>query len=94
MAVLWLDQRGLCGPGSAQLRACAAGPPTALGDGERGGPVDADKETELALCSRHLGEVDLEDDNRVALQRPALWRVASDIRQARDAMAVQAPSQR
>ena len=76
-------------PGSLSVSRC-----NELSDGELGRPVDADEEIELALGSLHLGDVDVEEADGVALELLPLGLVAFDIRQARDAMPLQAPMQR
>ena len=64
-----------------------------LDKGELAGPVDGDKEIELALSGLHLSDVDVEEVDRVGFE-PFLRRpVALDIRQAPDAMALQAAVQ-
>ena len=65
-----------------------------LSDGELGCPVDADEEVELALGRLHLGDVDVKEADGVALELLPLGLVALDIRQARDAVTLQAPMQR
>ena len=65
-----------------------------LGDGELGSAVDSHKEKELALGSLHLGNVDVEEADGVALELLALRLIAFDIRQARDIVPLQAPVQR
>ena len=62
-----------------------------LGDGELGCPVDAYEQVKLAFSGLHLGNIDVEKPNRVALELLPLRLVAFDIRQARDAMSLQAP---
>ncbi len=57
-----------------------------LGDSELGRPVDADEEVKPALGGLHLGNVDVEEADGIALELLALGFVALDIRQARDAM--------
>jgi len=56
--------------------------------------VNADEEVELALCGLNLGDVDVEEADRVALELLALRLVAADVRQARDAMPLQAAVKR
>ena len=50
-----------------------------LGDGELARAVDADEQIELAFGSLHLGNIDVEEANGVALEALALWLVALDI---------------
>jgi len=65
-----------------------------LGDRELGCPVDAHEEVELSLDGLHLGNVDVEEPDGVALELLALGLVAFDIRLARDAVTLQAAMQR
>ena len=64
-----------------------------MSDGELGCLVDADEEVELAFSCLHLGDVDVEEANGVALELLTLGLVAIDIRQPRDAMSLQATMQ-
>ena len=64
-----------------------------FGHGELSGAVDADKEIELIFCRLHLGNIDVEEPNRVALELLTPQLVPLDIRQARDAVPLQAPVQ-
>ncbi len=59
-----------------------------LGNGELAGPVDGHEEIELALSGLHLGNVDVKETDRVALEPLAPRLVPLDIGQARDAMAL------
>lgn len=61
--------------------------------GEFAGPIDGHKEVELPLGGLHLGDVDVKVADRVALELFLGFLVASDIRQARDAVALQAAMQ-
>jgi len=61
-----------------------------LGHRELARAVNADKEIEFALSGLHLGDVNVEEADRVALELLALRLVAADIWQARDAMPLQA----
>ena len=65
-----------------------------LGDRELGCPVDAHEEVELSLDGLHLGNVDVEEPDGVALELLALGLVTLDIRLARDAVTLQAAMQR
>jgi len=65
-----------------------------LGHGERARAVDADEQVKLAFGGLNLGDVDMEEPYGVALELRPFRLVTSDIRQARDAMALQAPVQR
>lgn len=64
-----------------------------LGDGEFGSPVNADEQIELPFAGLHFGDVDVKESDGVALELLALGLVALDIRQARDAMSLQAAMQ-
>ena len=75
-------------PGRLSVSCC-----NELSDGELGSPVDSDEQVELALGSLHLGNVDVEEADGVALELLALGLVAFDIRKPRDAMTLQAPVQ-
>ena len=65
-----------------------------MGHGKLAGAVDGHEEIELALGRLHLGDVDVEETDRVALELRPLRLVALDVRQARDAMPLQAPVER
>ena len=65
-----------------------------LRDGELGCAVDADEQVEPALGGLHLSDVDVEEADGVALELLPLRLVAFDIRQARDAVPLQASVQR
>ena len=61
--------------------------------GELGGSVDRHQQVELALCGAYLGDVDVEVADRVGLELALVRAVALDLRQAGDAMALQATMQ-
>ena len=63
------------------------------GEGELGGPVDGHEEIELAFLGAHLGDVDVEVADRVALERLLGRLVAVDLRQPADAVALEAAMQ-
>jgi hypothetical protein len=65
-----------------------------LGDGERGCPIYADEEVELAFSGLQLGNVDVEEPIRVALELLPFGLMAFELRQPRDAMSVQTPMER
>ncbi|MFN7050743.1 MAG: hypothetical protein ACK4NH_01395 [Gemmobacter sp.] len=65
----------------------------ALGGGELGNPVNADKGKALAFGCLHLGNVDVKDPDGVALENLALGSVALDMRQTREAMSLRTPLQ-
>jgi hypothetical protein len=52
-----------------------------LGDGELAGAVDADEQVELAFGSLNLGDIHVEEADRVALEALPLRLVAFDVRQ-------------
>jgi len=60
-----------------------------VGYGELACAVNADEEIELSLVGLHVDDV--EEADRVALELLALRLVACDVRQAREAMPLQAP---
>jgi hypothetical protein len=62
-----------------------------LSEGKLGRPVDAYEQVKLAFIGLHLGDNDVEEAYWVALVLLALRLVPFDIRQARDAMSLQAP---
>jgi len=76
-------------PGCLSVSCC-----NELSDGELGRPVDADEQVELSFCGLHLGDVDVEEPDGVALELLPLGLVTLDIRQPRDAMALKAAVQR
>jgi|GEM_PF-1389898 len=58
-------------------------------EGELGGTVDSNEHVQLALGCTHLGNVDMEVANRVALECLARWPVALNMRQSADPMTLQ-----
>ena len=62
-------------------------------DGEPRGPVNGDEQVELALAGADLGDVEVEEPDRIGFERPLARLVALDLRQAADAVAVQAAVQ-
>ena len=64
-----------------------------LDKGELGRAVDGDEEVELALLGPDLGNVDVEEADRVALEPGALRLVAVRVGQPADAVALQAAVQ-
>jgi hypothetical protein len=65
-----------------------------LDEGELAGPVDGDEQIELALDGLHLGDVDMEEPDRVGFELLPGRLVAVDVRQPADAVALQAAVQR
>lgn len=61
-----------------------------LSDCKFAGPVNTHEEVELALRRLNLGDVDMKEADRVSLESLPLWLVALDVRQARDAIPLQA----
>ena len=57
-----------------------------LGEGEFAGPVDGHEEEELSLRGLHLGDVDMEEADRICLERFLGRLVAFGIRQPADAV--------
>ena len=65
-----------------------------LSDGEFSRSVNAHQEIELTFSRLHLGDVDMEAHDGVALELLALGLVALDIWKTGDAVPLQAPMQR
>ena len=61
--------------------------------GELAGAIDGDEEIELAFGGLHLGDVDMEVADRVALELLLGRLVALDLGQAADAVALQTAMQ-
>ena len=89
-------------PGSLSVSRC-----NELSDSELGRPVDADEQVKLALGGLHLGNVpsrgllanrcraaDVKEPDGIAFELLASGLVTLDMRQARDAVPLQAPMQR
>ena len=68
--------------------------PNQLGKREFGCSVNGYEEIEPTLCGLYFGDIDMEITDRIGLELPLRWLVAVDIRQAADAVALQAPMQR
>lgn len=64
-----------------------------LGKREFGCSVNGYEEIEPPLCGLYLGDIDMEKSDRIGLELLLRWFVAVDIRQAADAMALQAAMQ-
>lgn len=64
-----------------------------LHDCERTGAVDGYEEIDLTLFGPDLGNVDVEEANRVALELLSSWFVAFDIRETRHPMPLQTAMQ-
>ena len=65
-----------------------------LSDGEFGRAVNAHIEIELTFSRLHLGNVDMEEPDGVALELLSLRFVALDVRKTGDDVPLQAPMQR
>ncbi len=65
-----------------------------MSKGELAGAVDGYEEAELAFGGLHLGDVDVEEADRIRLERLLGCLVALDFGQTRDAVALQAAVQR
>ncbi len=65
-----------------------------LSGGELGRSINAHEEIELPFSFLHLGDIDVEEPDGVALELLALGLVALDIRKTGDAAPLQAPMQR
>jgi hypothetical protein len=76
------------------LQSCVAWLLDELDKGEFAGPVDVDEHAEPALGGTHFGEVDVEEAGRVALELGLRGALAFDLRQAADAVTLQAAMQR
>jgi hypothetical protein len=63
------------------------------GEGELAGAVGSDEEVELASLCADLGNVDVEVANGIGREAPSSGLVALGVRQAADAMALQAAVQ-
>lgn len=64
-----------------------------LDEGELAGPIDGDEHVELALRGLYLGDVGVEEADRVALELRFDWLLAFDLRQAADPVTLQATMQ-
>ena len=64
-----------------------------LGEGELAGAVDGHEQIELAFSGVHLGEVDVEEADRVGLELAFGLFFAVDLGQPGDAVALQAAVQ-
>src|SRR6266566_4423371 len=58
------------------------------------GPIDGDEQVELSLCCAQLGDVDVEVTDRVGFEFSLGGTLILDLRQARDAVPLQAAMQR
>lgn len=77
-----------------ELKSCLpVSPVDELGHGELARPVDADEEIQLAFSGLNLGDVDMEEPCGLVLELRPLRLVPLHIRQARDAMSLQASVQ-
>jgi hypothetical protein len=65
-----------------------------LDKGELGGPIDCHEQVKLAFLGANLGDIDVEVADRVGLELALVRRVAFDLWQAGDAVALQAAMQR
>lgn len=64
-----------------------------LRDDELAGAVNGDEEIELSFPSLHSGNVDVKEADGIALEPLSFRLVAVHLRQARDAVALEAPMQ-
>lgn len=62
-------------------------------EGELGSSVNRHQKVELAFLGSHLGDIDVEIADRVAFELGALWLVAVNVGQPRDAVALKAAMQ-
>jgi hypothetical protein len=65
-----------------------------LRDGELGCAVDSDEQAEHPFAGLHLRDADMKEPDGIALELLALWLVALDLGQVRDAVMLQAQMQR
>lgn len=65
-----------------------------LGYGKLACAINACEQVELAFSSLNLGDVYVEETDRIALELLTLWLVTLHIRQPRDAMTLEAAMQR
>jgi hypothetical protein len=65
-----------------------------LGDRELAGAVDANEQVQLALGGLHLGDIDVVEADRVALEALPLRLIALDVLQTGYAMSLKAAVQR
>lgn len=65
-----------------------------VNEGELGDPVDGHEEVKLAFGGAHLGDVDVELADRIALERLECRLVALDLRQPTDPTALRTAMQR
>ena len=65
-----------------------------LRDRELARAIDADEQVELAFGGLHLGDIDVKEADGITLEALALRFFALDIRQAGDAVPLQATMQR
>nr|GLK21510.1 hypothetical protein GCM10017606_23370 [Microbacterium terregens] len=65
-----------------------------MGDRELAGAVDADKQVQFVFGGLHLGNIDVEEADRVALEALPLRLVAFDVWQAGDTMSLEAAVER
>jgi hypothetical protein len=65
-----------------------------LSDRELGSSIDGDEEIELALRGLHFGDVDVEEADRIGLERPPRLFVAFHLGQSAKAVALQTAMQR
>ncbi len=98
-AVIGQDRVDAVGHGGQQvleeLPCCpAVGLVDQLRDRELARAIDADEQVELAFGGLHLGDIDVEEANWVALEALSLRLVALDVWQAGDAVPLQATVQR
>jgi hypothetical protein len=61
-----------------------------LGEGELRGAIDGDEEREAPLLGVHLGDVDVEEADRVCLEAGAFGLGTVRLRQPRDAVTLEA----
>jgi len=83
-----------CSRNSHAVRRSPIGLVDQLGDRELAGAVDADEQVKLAFGGLHLSDIDVKEADRIALEALALRLVTLDVRQAGDAVPLEASMQR
>lgn len=69
-------------------------PVNQLCDSKLARAIDADEQVQLAFGGLHLGNIDVKEADRIALEALPLRFVAFDVRQAGDAVPLEATMQR
>ena len=64
-----------------------------LGEGELGRPINGDEKIEPTFPGPHLGDVDVKEADRIALELGPVWLVTIGVGQPGDAVALKAAMQ-